>query len=242
MRRSVPSATRFSTSPVMPPGSCGPVVRGLIRLPASRSIGAANSAIVGMLRCSSSSSHCRSGDVLATGNGGASRMSTTACGGVLYGVCAERVLPSTARQTTVMRRIGFSTRNVGYETSPHVQAHATLLQRHDEPHADLLGGLWTDTAGTIAPDNSLDPVHLGVGDARDVAVGDLEHLPVDDAIAHGPSQQPVMRIDLGEPLGNPALQLGDRFGRGHTSSPLSTSWRGGEGVRTTAAALRRIPR
>jgi len=60
--RSEPSATRFKTSPVMPPGSCGPVLRGLMRFPARRNIGAASSAIVGMLRCSSSSSHCRSGE------------------------------------------------------------------------------------------------------------------------------------------------------------------------------------
>ena len=83
MRRSDPSATRFRTRPVMGPGSWGPLVRGLMRLPARRSIGWASSAMVGMLRCSSSRSHWRSGLTFATGSGGMSRMSTMTCGGVL---------------------------------------------------------------------------------------------------------------------------------------------------------------
>jgi len=53
------------------------------------------------------------------------------------------------------------------------------------------------------PDNSLDPVDLGRRDARDIAIRDLEHLPVDDAIAHRPAQQAVVRVDLGEPVGEP---------------------------------------
>jgi len=83
MRRSEPSATRLSTSAVIGPGSCGPVVRGLMRLPARRSIGCASSAIVGMLRCSRRRSHCRSGETLAAGSGGVSRISTMTRGGSL---------------------------------------------------------------------------------------------------------------------------------------------------------------
>src|SRR5258706_6808596 len=93
MRRSVPSATRFKTSPVMPPGSCGPVVRGLMRFPARRSMGAASSAIVGMLRCSSSSSHWRSGEMLAEGSGGAARISKSYFGGgPVRGLCGQNVV------------------------------------------------------------------------------------------------------------------------------------------------------
>ena len=62
-------------------GLCGPFVFGLTRVPASRSIGSARSAIFGMLARSSRAITFRVGLTTAVGGGGASRMSTMALGG-----------------------------------------------------------------------------------------------------------------------------------------------------------------
>jgi hypothetical protein len=59
------------------------LVAGLIRSPASRSIGCDNSATDGMLRRGTMASTSRLGPTVTVGNGCASRMSITACGGVM---------------------------------------------------------------------------------------------------------------------------------------------------------------
>src|SRR5438046_6754991 len=155
----------------MPPGSCGPAVRGLMRFPARRSIGAASWAIVGMLRGSSSSSHCRSGDRLATGNGGASRMSTMTCGGVRYGVCAESAVLLSARQRRERRRIGISERIVGNgNLTMRSASRNQLFERRDKAHDDPLRALWTDTARAMVPDEPLYTEDFRIRDAGSVAV------------------------------------------------------------------------
>ena len=58
---SAPSAIFFSVMPTITAGACGPLVFGLTRVPASRSIGAARSAIFGMLTRSSSAITSRAG-------------------------------------------------------------------------------------------------------------------------------------------------------------------------------------
>ena len=70
-------------------GRCGPFVFGLMRAPASRSIGCDRSAIVGMLARSSSAICCLDGLTATVGSGAASRMSTMAFGGSWYLACAS---------------------------------------------------------------------------------------------------------------------------------------------------------
>jgi len=78
---SLPSATAFSVIAVMPWLRCGPLVFGLIRIPARRSIGCDRSAIDGMLGRSRSASCWRVGLTTTDGSGRASRMSAITLGG-----------------------------------------------------------------------------------------------------------------------------------------------------------------
>ncbi len=71
-----------SVMPVPLGARCGPLVLGLIRTPASRSIGCDISSIVGMLRRAMSVIVLPSGLTTTVGRGSASRISTIACGGV----------------------------------------------------------------------------------------------------------------------------------------------------------------
>ena len=78
---STPSATRLKVMPRIDAGLCGPFVFGLMRWPASRSMGSARSAIFGMLARSSRAITVWAGLMTAIGGGGASRMSTMTLGG-----------------------------------------------------------------------------------------------------------------------------------------------------------------
>ncbi len=82
-------------------GRCGPFVFGLMRAPASRSIGCDRSAIVGMLARSSSAICCLDGLTATVGSGAASRMSTMAFGGSWYFACAS-AWPADARTQRTM--------------------------------------------------------------------------------------------------------------------------------------------
>src|SRR5947207_3798944 len=103
-----------------------------------------------------------------------------------------------------------------------------LLEWNDEPHDELLRRLRAHRAKTILSDDAFDAEDLSLGNAGDVAECDFEHLPVHDAIAHGAAEEPMMRIDLGQSVGELAPQLVDRLSRRHFAS--------------TAAAFRRMPR
>ncbi len=81
-RRSAPSPIGLKTRPVTPGVRCGPLVRGLMRWPARRSIGCASSAMGGRLRRSTSATTSRVGLTTTWGSGGASSMSTMTRGGV----------------------------------------------------------------------------------------------------------------------------------------------------------------
>jgi hypothetical protein len=95
---SVPSASVFSVMLRSAWKRCGPLVRGLMRMPASRCIGCATSEIGGMLARSSSAITSPAGLTAAVGSGGASRMSTISFGGSWY--CAAAACAA-ARTTTV---------------------------------------------------------------------------------------------------------------------------------------------
>ena len=81
--RSAPPATERSRIPVNVASRDRPPVRGLIRSPASRSSGAATSAIDGSAGRSSSSSQSRVGLTLTVGVGAASRICRMGAGGCL---------------------------------------------------------------------------------------------------------------------------------------------------------------
>ena len=70
---------------------CNAPSRGLIRTPASRSIGSASSAIGGYGWDSTSSIASRAGLNRTRGGWGASRIAAISAGGSLYGVCAGAV-------------------------------------------------------------------------------------------------------------------------------------------------------
>jgi hypothetical protein len=82
MRCSRPVSMCFSRRPLVRGTLAGPYVAGLMRVPASRSIGSASSAMVGMLVRSPNSSHVRSGETLTVGSGMASRMVGIGSGGM----------------------------------------------------------------------------------------------------------------------------------------------------------------
>src|SRR5712675_277391 len=69
------------------------------------------------------------------------------------------------------------------------------FEGHDEPHGDALGGLGAHGTRAVAADQPLHALQLGIGDPGDVAIGDLECLAIDHAIADGPPVEPVMRVD-----------------------------------------------
>ena len=79
--RTAPSATAFNVSARAVRARCRPLVVGSMRSPASRSIGRARSAIVGMAACSSTATTSRDGLRHTSGGGGWSRMSTITLGG-----------------------------------------------------------------------------------------------------------------------------------------------------------------
>src|SRR5688572_23713476 len=84
--RSAPVATVRKVKPVRPPVRCGPLVRGLMRKPASRSIGCDTSAIAGMLVRDIIAITSRAGLTVAVGSGSAIMMSTMLFGGERYPV------------------------------------------------------------------------------------------------------------------------------------------------------------
>src|SRR5216117_1423381 len=69
-----------------------------------------------------------------------------------------------------------------------------------------------DVAGIA--DDTLDPQHFSVGNARHVAKRDLERPSVDDPVADGTTQQAVMRIDHRQTLGEFSLQIRYELSRG----------------------------
>src|SRR5882672_4784451 len=87
-----------------------------------------------------------------------------------------------------------------------------LFESNDKPDRESLGGLRADAAETL-PDDLFDAEHFRLRDPRYVAIGDLERLAVHQPVGDRPSQEPVVRIDSREALGELALQLGDRFSR-----------------------------
>src|SRR6185503_13992982 len=77
----------------------------------------------------------------------------------------------------------------------------SLFQGNDKSHDQPLGRLRADTAETFLADDALHAQHFGVGDAGDIAVGDLERPAIDNAVADRTSEEPVMRIDTRESIG-----------------------------------------
>src|SRR2546426_12615550 len=55
------------------------------------------------------------------------------------------------------------------------------------------------------------PQDFRLGDARDVAVRDLEGRAVDDPVGDRPAEQPVVRVDLPEAVGEAVLGLGGQL-------------------------------
>ena len=80
--RCVPVDTERSMIPLPAGARCGALLRGLIRVPAMRSIGCDTSSIGGMLRREVITIVSRSGPIDTRGSGSASRMSTISLGGV----------------------------------------------------------------------------------------------------------------------------------------------------------------
>src|SRR5258705_3946529 len=88
---------------------------------------------------------------------------------------------------------------------------SALLEGNDEPHGHTFGGLGTHRTRAVTADEALHALQLRIGDPGDVAIRDLQRLAVDHAIADRPAEEPVVRIDLREPVGETALQIVDRF-------------------------------
>src|SRR5206468_2704571 len=70
--------------PGRPVERCGPFVFGLIRDPASRSIGCESSAMTGYGRAFNNANACLLGLIIVCGSGSASNASTMCCGGITY--------------------------------------------------------------------------------------------------------------------------------------------------------------
>ena len=88
--RSAPVATVRKVKPMRLPERCGPFVRGLMRKPASRSIGCDTSAMAGMLVRDIIAITSRAGLTDTVGSGSAVMMSTMFFGGDMYpAFCAE---------------------------------------------------------------------------------------------------------------------------------------------------------
>ena len=98
--------------PGRPVERCGPFVFGLIRDPASRSIGCEISAMAGYGRAFNNANACLLGLINVCGSGSASNTSTMCCGGTAYfggslapGTCAASV-GATIRRAKAIARAG----------------------------------------------------------------------------------------------------------------------------------------
>src|SRR5712692_10004086 len=76
---------------------------------------------------------------------------------------------------------------------------------HHEPHGESLGGLRRDGTNALLANESLYAEEFGFVDVRYVPIGDLECLPRDDLVGDRPANQPVMRVDPRQPVGEALL-------------------------------------
>ena len=114
--RSAPPLIVRTVMPVPDGARCGPLVRGLMRRPAMRSMGCETSSIPGIPRRETTTSVSRLGPTVTVGIGSASRMSTISFGGVRYpddaADCASNPavvpMPSVRAIATIRVRIAIS--------------------------------------------------------------------------------------------------------------------------------------